>query len=154
MDCFKVVKCSMSYESKFDILVGNHRRSVLRAKEEGDLTPYHQRSVQNPAYLMVWGCISAYGMGSLHVLDGTMNSERYRKALEQHMLPSRRRLFQQDNAKPHTADITTAWLLCFVMNKILAHVIWKSSHLYLYSAFNNTNCNKALHSIKIGKLCQ
>ncbi len=79
MDCFKVVKCSMSYESKFDILVGNQRRSVLRAKEEGDLPPYHQRSVQNPAYLMVWGCISAYGMGSLHVLDGTMNSERYRK---------------------------------------------------------------------------
>ncbi len=27
----------------------------------------------------------------------------------------------------------------------------KSSHLYLYSAFNNTNCNKALHNIKIGK---
>ncbi len=22
----------------------------------------------------------------------------------------------------------------------------KSSHLYLYSAFNNTNCNKALHN--------
>ncbi len=30
----------------------------------------------------------------------------------------------------------------------------KSSHLYLYSAFNNTNCNKAPHNIKIGKLCQ
>ncbi len=37
--------------------------------------------------------------------------------LEQYMLPSRRRLFQgrpcvfqQDNAKPHTAAITTAWL--------------------------------------------
>ncbi len=26
-----------------------------------------------------------------------------------------------------------------------------ASHLYLYSAFNNTNCNKALHNIKIGK---
>ncbi len=26
---------------------------------------------------MVWGCISAYGMGSLHVLEGTMNAERY-----------------------------------------------------------------------------
>ncbi len=23
-----------------------------------------------------------------------------------------------------------------------------SSHLYLYNAFNNTNCNKALHNIK------
>ncbi len=60
--------------------------------------------------LMVWGCISAYGMGSLHVLEGTMNAERYIEVLEQHMLPSRRRVFQQDNAKPHTAAITTAWL--------------------------------------------
>ncbi len=46
-----------------------------------------------------------------------MNAERYIKVLEQHMLPSRGRLFQgrpcvfqQDNAKPHTAAITTAWL--------------------------------------------
>ncbi len=30
----------------------------------------------------------------------------------------------------------------------------KSSHLYLYSAFNNTNCNKALHNLNLGKLCQ
>ncbi len=65
----------------------------------------------------VWGCISAYGKGSFHVLEGTMNAERYVKILEQHMLPSRWRLFQgrpyvfqQHNAKPHTAAITTAWL--------------------------------------------
>ncbi len=38
---------------------------------------------------MVWGCISAYSMGSLHVLEGTMNAERYIKVLEQHMLLSR-----------------------------------------------------------------
>ncbi len=106
-----------SDESKFDILVGNHGRRVLRAKEEGDLPACHQRSVQKPASLMVWRCISAYSMGSLHVLEGTMNAERYIKVLEQHMLPSRQRLFQgrpcvfqQDNAKPHTAAITTAWL--------------------------------------------
>ncbi len=74
---------------KFDILVGNHGRSVLRAKEEGDLPARYQRSVQEPASLMVWGCISAYSMGSLHVLEGTMNAERYIKVLEQHMLPSR-----------------------------------------------------------------
>ncbi len=65
---------------------------------------------QKPASLMVWVCISAYGMGSFHVLEGTMNTERYIKDLEQHMLPSRGRVFQQDNAKPHTAAITTAWL--------------------------------------------
>ncbi len=77
-----------SDESKFDILVGNHGRRVLRAKEEGDLPVCHQRSVQKPASLMVWGCISAYGMGSLYVLEGTMNAERYIKVLDQHMLPS------------------------------------------------------------------
>ncbi len=86
-----------SGESKFYILVGNHGRRVLRAKEEGDLPACYQRSVQKPASLMVWGCISPYGMGSLHVLEGTMNAERYIKVLEQHMLPSRRRVFQQDH---------------------------------------------------------
>ncbi len=59
---------------------------------------------------MEWGCISAYGMGNLHILEGTMNAERYIKILEQHMLPSRWRVFQQDNEKPHTAAIKTAWL--------------------------------------------
>ncbi len=64
-------------------------KAFLRAKEEGDLPACYQHSVQKPASLMVWGCISAYGMGSLHVLEGTMNAERYIKILEQHMLPSR-----------------------------------------------------------------
>ncbi len=98
-------------------LLENHRRCVLWAKEEGDLPACYQSSVQKPASLMVWGCISSYDMGSLHVLEGTMNSERYIKVLEQYMLPSRQCLFQgrpcvfqQDNAKPHTAAITTAWL--------------------------------------------
>ncbi len=96
-----------SDESKFPILIGNHRRCVLRAKEEGDLPACYQCSVQQPASLMVWRC----------VLEGTMNAERYRKVLQQHVLPSRWRLFQgrpcvfqQDKTKPHTAAITTAWL--------------------------------------------
>ncbi len=68
-----------SDESKFDILVGNHRDRVLWAKEEGDHPACYQRSVQKPSSLMVWGCISAYCMGSLHVLEGTMNTESYIK---------------------------------------------------------------------------
>ncbi len=103
-----------SDESKFDILVGNHGCRVLRAKEEGNLPACYQRSVQKPASLMVWGCISAYGLGSLHVSEGTMKVYKgfianicsppddvyFREVL----------VFQQDNAKPHTATITTAWL--------------------------------------------
>ncbi len=114
MDCFKVEKCQLSEEwsdeSKFEILVRNHRRRVPQAKEEGELTACRQHSVKNPACLMVWGCIIAYCMGSLHVLEGTMNAERYITVLEQHMFPSRWHVFQKDNAKPHTAAITTAWL--------------------------------------------
>ncbi len=64
--------------SEFDILVVNHVRRVLRAKEEGDLPACYQCSVQKPASLMVRGCISAYGMGSLHVLESTMNAEMYK----------------------------------------------------------------------------
>ncbi len=84
-----VSKCKSvlwSDESEFDILVWNHGRHVLWAKEEGDLPACYQRSVQKPASLMVWGCICAYGMGSLHVLEGTMNAERYIKVLEQHKI--------------------------------------------------------------------
>ncbi len=74
-----------SGEPKLYTLVGNHRRRVLWAKEEGDLPVCYQRSGQKTASLMAWGCISAYGMGSLRVMDGTMNDEMYIKVLEQHM---------------------------------------------------------------------
>lgn len=47
-------------ESKFDILVGNHGRRVLRAKEEGDFPACYQRSVQKPDGMMVHKCIQ-YG---------------------------------------------------------------------------------------------
>uniref|UniRef100_A0A8C9REE1 Tc1-like transposase DDE domain-containing protein n=1 Tax=Scleropages formosus TaxID=113540 RepID=A0A8C9REE1_SCLFO len=106
-----------SDESKSEVLLGNHGRHVLRTKEERGHPASYQRSVQKPASLMVWGCLSAYGTGSLHISKGTTNGERYIQVSEQHMRPSRQRLFQgrpcifqQDNAKPHTASITTAWL--------------------------------------------
>ncbi len=125
------------------LLLENHRHCVLRAKEEGDLPVCYQRSVQKPASLMVWGCISAYVVGSLHVLEGTMNAERYIKVLEQQMLPSRLRLFQgrpcvfqQDNAKPHTAAIITAWL----RSRIVSVLNWTacSPDLHLKRTFGAT----------------
>ncbi len=55
-------------------------------KRRGDLPACYQRSVQKLAFLMVWVCISAYSMVSIHVLEGTMNAEMYIKVLEQQML--------------------------------------------------------------------
>ncbi len=83
-----------SDESKFEVLFGKLGRHVIRTKEDKDNPSCYQRSVQKPASLMVWGCMSACGMGSLHIWKGTINAERYIQVLEQHMLPSRRRLFQ------------------------------------------------------------
>ena len=62
---------------------------------------------------MVWGCMSAGGVGQLTVCKGTMNSPTYCQILEHHMLPSARALFnrrraqhwifKQDNAPCHMA---------------------------------------------------
>ncbi|KAK3563338.1 hypothetical protein QTP86_021817, partial [Hemibagrus guttatus] len=78
-----------SDESKFEVLFGKLGRHVIRTKEDKDNPSCYQRSVQKPASLMVWGCMSACGMGSLHIWKGTINAERYIQVLEQHMLPSR-----------------------------------------------------------------
>ena len=106
-----------SDESTFQIVFGKCGRRVLRTKEEKDHPDCYGRKVQKPASVMVWGCVSASGMGNLQICEGTINAERYIQVLEQHMLPSKQCLFhgrpclfQQDNAKPHSARLTTAWL--------------------------------------------
>ncbi len=106
-----------SAKLNFEVLFGKLGRHVIWTKEDKDNPSCYQRSVQKPASLMVWGCINACSMGSLHIWKGTIDAERYIQVLEQHMLPSRRRLFQgrpcifqHDNARPHTASITTSWL--------------------------------------------
>lgn len=35
------------------------------------------------------GCVGAYGMGNLHICEGTINAERHIQVLEQRMLLSR-----------------------------------------------------------------
>jgi hypothetical protein len=55
-------------------------------------TKYTAKTVKHPASVMVWGCFSAnLGRGgSIYFLpkNVTMNSERYKKVLEDHLLPS------------------------------------------------------------------
>ncbi len=87
-------------------------RRVLRTKEEKDHPDCYQQQVQKPGSVMVWGVSVALGKGNLHFCDGTINAEKYIEILEHNMLPSRRHLFQgrpcifqQDNAKPHSATL-------------------------------------------------
>ncbi len=39
--------------------------------------------------VLMWGCMSAAGVGELHFIDGIMNSQMYCSILKEKMLPSR-----------------------------------------------------------------
>ncbi len=90
-----------------------------------DSGPKKKRIIQTlPATSPKARVLSWYGVVSVPLAkvtctfcDGTINAEKYIEILEHNMLPSRRHLFQgrpcifqQDNAKPHSAHITKPWL--------------------------------------------
>jgi hypothetical protein len=63
--------------------------------------------------IMLWGCFSSAGTGKLVIIEGRMDSAKYREILEGHLFqPSRdlrlgrRFTFQQDNDPKHTAKAT------------------------------------------------
>ena len=65
--------------------------------------------------VMVWGCMSAAGVGELHFIEENMNSNMYCEILQRSMIPSlqklgRRAVFQHDNDPKHTSKTTTALL--------------------------------------------
>ncbi len=65
--------------------------------------------------VLMWGCMSAAGVGELHFIDGIMNSQMYSSILKEKMLPSlralgRRALFQHDNDPKHTSKATVGFL--------------------------------------------
>ncbi len=65
--------------------------------------------------VLLWGCMSAAGVGELHFIDGIMNSQMYCSILKEKMLPSlralgRRALFQHYNDPKHTSKATVGFL--------------------------------------------
>ena len=65
-----------SEESTFQKVFGNHGHCVLWAKEKKGHPDCYQRKVQKPTSVMLWGCVSAHGIGNLHICEGTINAER------------------------------------------------------------------------------
>lgn len=106
-----------SDESKFEVTVGDERKKVIRNKGEAFHTDCLKRKVKFPASLMIWGCMSAQGVGRLQFIDGTVNATGYQEILKTSLLPSipslkheNKYVFQQDGASCHTAKSTKAWL--------------------------------------------
>jgi hypothetical protein len=70
--------------------------------------------------IMVWGCITAKGMGRIHRIEGIMCGPDYVEILDKQLLGSLKDLgirrtgnssaiFQQDNDPKHTSRVATAW---------------------------------------------
>ena len=63
---------------------------------------------------MVWGAFWSQGTVPLQRIRGNITAQTYTEVLEQRLLPLYQRhnpprIFQQDNARPHTARHTTEW---------------------------------------------
>ena len=76
-------------------LFGSDRRKYVRRRVGEELHPEcFLASAKNPTSVMVWGCMTAGGIGSLHVIDGILNGRKYiNDILEAKLLPSIRDQF-------------------------------------------------------------
>ncbi|KAK3567028.1 hypothetical protein QTP86_008979 [Hemibagrus guttatus] len=97
-----------SDESKFEVLFGKLGPHVIRTKEDKDNPSCYQRSVQKPASLMVCGCMSACGMGSLHIWKGTINAERQSTGINSEKCTKGGQVLSKRTGKvPHKKKSTT-----------------------------------------------
>ncbi len=89
---------------------------MLRTKEEKDHPDCYQQQVQKPGSVMVWGCVSALGKVTCTSVMAPLMLKVHRDfgaqyaAFKKTSFPGTSCIFQQDNAKPHSAHITKSWL--------------------------------------------
>ncbi|GBM71348.1 Transposable element Tc1 transposase [Araneus ventricosus] len=106
-------------ESKINIFGSDGRIMVWREKNE-ELNP--KNLVRTVKYggggALVWGCMSASGLGNLVFIDGIMNHALYLNILRDSLILSAQNLgignnfvFHQDNDPKHTALNVRLWCL-------------------------------------------
>uniref|UniRef100_A0A9J7X9C7 Transposase Tc1-like domain-containing protein n=1 Tax=Cyprinus carpio carpio TaxID=630221 RepID=A0A9J7X9C7_CYPCA len=103
-------KVLFSDESKFCMSFGNQGARVWRKTGEKEMPKCLKSSVKYPQSVMVWGAMSAAGVGPLCFIKGRVNAASYQEILEHFMLPSAEKLygdedfvFQHDLAPAHSA---------------------------------------------------
>ena len=83
------------------------------------------KTVKHPLKLMIWGCFSSKGVGSLKICDGYMNSEKYIDVLNSNLLPSINKdecddaFYHLDDSAPcHRTKSVNEWHLKNKINRI------------------------------------
>ena len=101
-----------SDETKVNRVSSDGRQRVWCRKGE----PFSDKRVavaehQGGGSLMMWSCMSYYGLGHCAVPDDTIDANVYTQMLEGSSVvcfKNKKFIFQQDNARPHTANATKA----------------------------------------------
>ena len=115
-----------SDESKYNIFGSDGKQKVWRKpnqelkKENISATVKH-----GGGSVMVWGCMSAFGVGELVFIDSIMDRFGYLDILKTNLKKSAEKLglkesfiFQHDNDPKHTSHIVKEWLLHNVKNQL------------------------------------
>uniref|UniRef100_A0A9J8CM16 Tc1-like transposase DDE domain-containing protein n=1 Tax=Cyprinus carpio carpio TaxID=630221 RepID=A0A9J8CM16_CYPCA len=118
---------------------GNQGARVWRKTGEKEMPKCLKSSVKYPQSVMVWGAMSAAGVGPLCFIKGRVNAASYQEILEHFMLPSAEKLygdedfvFQHDLAPAHSAKTTGKVQCCFSVAQVrrFCHCFWfKSTRL-------------------------
>ena len=111
-------KVLFSDESKFNIF-GSDGISWIHRSEGKRFDPKYTKATvkHGGGSCMVWGCFSGYGMGTLHVIEGTMDRFMYLDILKKVMIPFADDnlpltwIFQQDNDPKHKSKVLQEWFL-------------------------------------------
>ncbi len=105
-----------SDETKINVFETDGFKAVWRRKGEEYKEKCMVPTVKHGGgSVLMWGSLSAAGVGELHFIDGIINSQMYCSILKEKMLPSlralgRRALFQHDNDPKHTSKATVGFL--------------------------------------------
>lgn len=110
---------SVIFSDESQVCVGQDQRIYIwRKPEEGWRPDLVTRREQAPVKVMVWGCVSFNGVGTLAKVDGNINAQKYIGVLEDNLwpvivrhFPQNNYIFQHDNAPVHTARIVQQHLV-------------------------------------------
>ncbi|KFM71041.1 Transposable element Tcb1 transposase, partial [Stegodyphus mimosarum] len=108
---------AFSDESRFMLHRTDGRWRIRRETSERNHPATIAGTVQaGGGSIMVWGMFSWHSLGSLIIVEGTMDQYKYASVLADHVHPYMRivfpqddGIFQQDNARCHTAASVRAW---------------------------------------------
>jgi hypothetical protein len=102
------------FSDEYCINIGQDRHVyVWKMKDEGYFRPDLYGDIKKPKMqVMIWGCITWYGVGTFSIIDGTLDSRGYLEILEDKVWPvvakhfSGNYVFQHDGASIHTAQLS------------------------------------------------